>query len=283
MSLTNEKLFECIKENQNYKQSLENLKKNYNAIKIDNNELMTINNNLKVDLKKNLIKNQSLKKENDELYNEKVEGNILIDSYKIEKNELNKEINELKKNLLNYENLNKENEDKIIEIKKQNENLINEINKLKIENNYNLKNLTNNYLQYKNINIDSIAIFIPYFIEGIYICINLTENINNNDEQIYKSNLILDLSIFDNEMKHLIIENNLIIIGKIDTLTKKITNEENNNIYGLHNNVEYFLVKLKEIYCVLGFPSEEELIIKNFYFNNKNNIINNINNIKNIS
>ena len=283
LSLTNEKLFECIKENQNYKQSLENLKKNYNAIKIDNNELMTINNNLKVDLKKNLIKNQSLKKENDELYNEKVEGNILIDSYKIEKNELNKEINELKKNLLNYENLNKENEDKIIEIKKQNENLINEINKLKIENNYNLKNLTNNYLQYKNINIDSIAIFIPYFIEGIYICINLTENINNNDEQIYKSNLILDLSIFENEMKHLIIENNLIIIGKIDTLTKKITNEENNNIYGLHNNVEYFLVKLKEIYCVLGFPSEEELIIKNFYFNNKNNIINNINNIKNIS
>jgi hypothetical protein len=283
LSLTNEKLFECIKENQNYKQTLENLKKNYNAIKIDNNELMTINNNLKVDLKKNLIKNQNLKKENDELYNEKVEGNILIDSYKIEKNELNKEINELKKNLLNYENLNKENEDKLIEIKKQNENLINEINKLKIENNYNLKNLTNNYLQYKNINIDSIAIFIPYFIEGIYICINLTENINNNDEQIYKSNLILDLTIFENEIKNLIIENNLIIIGKIDTLTKKITNEENNNIYGLHNNVEYFLVKLKEIYCVLGFPSEEELIIKNFYFNNKNNIINNINNIKNIS
>ena len=58
---------------------------------------------------------------------------------------------------------------------------------------------------------------------------------------------------------------------KVNTLFPSKTSEKGEVKGGI------VLVKLKEIYCVLGFPSEEELIIKNFYFNNKN-IINNINN-----
>ena len=76
------------------------------------------------------------------------------------------------------------------------------------------------------------------------------------------------MSSFDDDMKNLIVENSLIVIGVIGESFEYDT-KKNNNPLNLHesnfnnNSSVYKMIKLKEVNYIIGFPGEE-LIFRNY-------------------
>ena len=167
------------------------------------------------------------------------------------KNTLNNQIEILGKEL---QNIKKQYNEEISTYKKK----LNEIN-------------IDNFIQYKNLSKGKRCIFVPQS-EGIYACINLSEDLFPNDQKrkdkFFKCNYLLDMSSFDEDMKKLIVENSLIVIGVIGEYTEYNTKKNNNPLNlpesNFNNNSSiYRMITLKEVNYIIGFPGEE-LIFRNY-------------------
>ena len=151
------------------------------------------------------------------------------------------------------------------------EKTINELMNAQEITNYTNNNSQINYneevLSYKKIEKGLRCIFVPYS-DGIFICINLSEEDEEiiNENQFFNCKYILDLSSFDEELKNLIVENSLIVIGKIGKLNEFSVDKEN-NIYDLPLNKKFVSVTLDKIDYVIGFPGDE-MVFRNYNVRN---------------
>ena len=116
------------------------------------------------------------------------------------------------------------------------------------------------------------CIFVPYS-EGAYACIHFAKGEDNN--QVF----ILNMEVFDEELKNIVLDNSLIVIGLVDNVVEldkknKTINNNNNSHNGAVNinalneedKVKYYLVTLAQIEYVIGVD-EEDLVLKNYYSN----------------
>ena len=253
---------------------------NFNNYKIENIENFYIKNSYNKINNKNLLNEYDNKIENliSNLINELNKNSENFDKLTFEfKNILN---NSSKKNIHINNNNNNNNKNKtslqinkIIyqfnEIKKTFFNQINYI--LSIKNNQILKlkndkkllnsNNLSDLIHINNLNINNECIFIP-FKNGIYVCINF----NEKNYPIYKFNYILDVNSFNDEIKNLINNKLLIIIGTISNINKINNNENNNNFFLKNEENFYYLVTLNKINYIIDYPNKN-LNLKNYLFN----------------
>jgi hypothetical protein len=156
----------------------------------------------------------------------------------------------------------------------------NELKILKLKNDMNNNNNNNNdgVVNIKTIQKGIRCIFVPYS-EGAYACIHFGKGDNNSN-----SVFILNMEVFNEELKDIVVDNSLIVIGVVDNvveLDKKnrtINNSSNGgavniNAFNEEDKVKYYLVTLAQIEYVIGVD-EEDLVLKNYY-SNINNIENN--------
>jgi hypothetical protein len=121
-------------------------------------------------------------------------------------------------------------------------------------------------IYYKKIEIGMRCIFVPFY-ENIFVCINLSENMLEEKEREgcplsnYECKYILDLNSFNKDLSKIIIDNSLIVIGKISKLTK--IEQSQNKLYNLPENKIFILATLGKVDYVIGFP-ENELIFNNY-------------------
>ena len=121
-------------------------------------------------------------------------------------------------------------------------------------------------IYYKKIEIGMRCIFVPFY-ENIFVCINLSENMLEEKEREgcplsnYECKYILDLNSFNKDLSKIIIDNSLIVIGKISKLTKIEQNQ--NKLYNLPENKIFILATLGKVDYVIGFP-ENELMFNNY-------------------
>ena len=121
-------------------------------------------------------------------------------------------------------------------------------------------------IYYKKIEKGMRCIFVPFY-ENIFVCINLSENML--EEKVseasplsnYQCKYILDLNSFNNDLSKIIIDNSLIVIGKISKLTE--IEQSQNKLYNLPENKNFTLATLGKIDYVIGFP-ENELMFNNY-------------------
>lgn len=190
---------------------------------------------------------------------------------------------EAKLKLIQLENLLKISQNDNNGLKLENQNLLKEKQKLSKEiaskqasisttmtsNPTNTKNeLSDDIIQIKRIDKGSRCIFVPHS-EGIYTCINLSNPIHPEGEEdldnYYKCDFILDLNSFNEEMKDLIVENSLIVIGVIEELSPY---NPSTNTYNLPDGSTFTIATLKKIDYVIGFPGEE-LLFRDYNINEK--------------
>lgn len=120
-------------------------------------------------------------------------------------------------------------------------------------------------IHYKSIDKGSMCIFVPHS-EGIYVCVDLSEKIDINDEyekdnMYYKCKYVLDLDSFKEDLKEFIILNSLIIIGRIGEL--KDSSKHTKIKLKDYNKSACKLVSLSSINYIIGFPGEE-LLFRNY-------------------
>ena len=158
--------------------------------------------------------------------------------------------------------------------------LMNTQNELKI---LKLKNDMNNNNNDGVVNIKTIqkgirCIFVPYS-EGAYACIHFGKG-DDSSSNSNSSVFILNMEVFDEELKDIVVDNSLIVIGVVDNvveLDKKnrtINNSSSNvnggavniNAFNEEDKVKYYLVTLAQIEYVIGVD-EEDLVLKNYYSN----------------
>ncbi|MCQ2818304.1 MAG: hypothetical protein MJ252_13640 [archaeon] len=284
LKVTQSKLDNVISE----KRKLEKNFENYQAKLNNSNEKMLQYLN---DLQKTKGENEKMLKliEEQQLQNMQIKNLLKISQN--ENKDLKLEIENLKQKGQRIEKGNSEKEEEIgaIEnssssatsaVQKQKQK-INEISPRIIGNNLgNKPNTQSNELTFKNIKEGSKCIFVPYG-DGVYICINLSENLSRDNA--YKCDIVLDLDSFDDDRKDLIIENSLIIIGTVEEF-KDYEPNTNTNRSGSNNmadnasfnynlpedpTISYKLAKLKSIDYILGFPGEEFAFV-NYNSNNFN-------------
>ena len=77
----------------------------------------------------------------------------------------------------------------------------------------------------------------------------------------YECKYILDLNSFNKDLSKIIIDNSLIVIGKISKLTK--IEQSQNKLYNLPENKIFILATLGKVDYVIGFP-ENELMFNNY-------------------
>ena len=130
---------------------------------------------------------------------------------------------------------------------------------------FNLSHFDDDVLYYKKLEKGLRCIFVP-FSSGIFVCINLNENLiekggdNKSNMSNYECKYILDLNSFDKNLSKIIMDNSLIVIGKVAKLTE--INETQSRIYNLPEDKQFVLVTLGKIDYVIGFPEND------FVFNN---------------
>ena len=121
-------------------------------------------------------------------------------------------------------------------------------------------------IYYKKIEKGMRCIFVPFY-ENIFVCINLSENMleekvsETSPLSIYQCKYILDLNSFNNDLSKIIVDNSLIVIGKISKLTE--IEKSQNKLYNLPENKNFTLATLGKIDYVIGFP-ENELMFNNY-------------------
>ena len=284
----------------------------YNELKANNPKFQVQNNDIQI-LTKLLNEEKSL---NNKLMTEK---NILISKYDSLVTEIKKLQNKNEQNIKQLNSLNekiiilqKENEtlkDELIikdKQKKNNENTIIELRQLIkqisdnniLNENKQIQKIKNRSIIFKEIKEGDRCMFVPYS-EKIYVCINLTLDLNAINNDFFRCDIILDFTCIDENKKKLIIDNNLILIGNISELKEVIikegevnpfevneVNEEENEeeeFSGVSTSINsylnatncYHLARISNIDYIIGFP-EDKLCFMN-YNNYNTNYINHIN------
>ena len=211
---------------------------------------------------------------------------------KVYKIMMKREKENLKDELIIKEKQNTINENKIIELRQfikqiSDDKNLNESKQIK-----EIQKLKNKSIIFKDIKEGDKCMFVPYS-EKVYVCINLTVDLNAINNDFFRCNIILDFSGFDEDKKKLIIENNLILIATISELKEviikegeinpfevnEINNEENEeddfnevstsiNSYLKATNC-YHLAKISNIDYIIGFP-EDKLCFMNYNNYNTN-------------
>ena len=122
-------------------------------------------------------------------------------------------------------------------------------------------------IYYKKIEKGLRCIFVP-FSENIFVCINLSEHLAEGREENdiypqtnYDCKYILDLNSFNQELSKIIVDNSLIVIGKIGRLTE--LEQSKNKYFNLPENKQYILATLGKVDYIIGFP-ENEMIFNNY-------------------
>ena len=278
----------------------------YNELKANNNRKYISQNDVKIIT--NLLNEEKLK--NNKLTTDK---NILITKYESLKTDMKKiqnkydevfkQLNSLNEKLIVIQKENMTLKDEIVlKDKKQNntDNTIIElrqfIKQISDDNNTNenkhikeIQKIKNKSIIFKDIKEGDKCIFVPYY-DKIYVCINLTIDLNQINNDFFRCDIILDFSCIDENKKNLIVDNNLIIIGTISELKEKIIKEGEVNPFEINinenNNEEeneedefsvistsinsylkstnsYHLAKLSNIDYIIGFP-EDKLCFMNY-------------------
>ena len=278
----------------------------YNELKANNNRKYISQNDVQIIT--NLLNEEKLK--NNKLTTDK---NILITKYESLKTDIKKiqnkydevfkQLNSLNEKLIVIQKENMTLKDEIVlKDKKQNntDNTIIElrqfIKQISDDNNTNenkhikeIQKIKNKSIIFKDIKEGDKCIFVPYY-DKIYVCINLTIDLNQINNDFFRCDIILDFSCIDENKKNLIVDNNLIIIGTISELKEKIIKEGEVNPFEINinenNNEEeneedefsvistsinsylkstnsYHLAKLSNIDYIIGFP-EDKLCFMNY-------------------
>ena len=123
-------------------------------------------------------------------------------------------------------------------------------------------------IYYKKIEKGLRCIFVPFY-ENIFVCINLSENMLKEKEKEreisplsnYDCKYILDLNSFNEDLSKIIVDNSLIVIGKISKLTE--IEQSQNKMYNLPEGKNFILATLGKVDYVIGFP-ENELMFNNY-------------------
>ena len=197
-----------------------------------------------------------------------------------------------KEEILLHENQKKISEDSISNLKQ----LVSQINEEKqlidIRRGKEIQKIKNRTIIFKDIKEGDRCIFVPHS-ENIYVCINLTQDLNQINSKFFRCDIILDFSSFEEDKKKMIIENSLIVIGSISELKEVIIKEGDKNPYEVNNEDEndeedeftgsttlttiksflkssnsYYLAKISNVDYIIGFPGEE------LVFMNYNNLLN---------
>ena len=278
----------------------------YNELKANNNRKYISQNDVQIIT--NLLNEEKLK--NNKLTTDK---NFLITKYESLKTDMKKiqnkydevfkQLNSLNEKLIVIQKENMTLKDEIVlKDKKQNntDNTIIElrqfIKQISDDNNTNenkhikeIQKIKNKSIIFKDIKEGDKCIFVPYY-DKIYVCINLTIDLNQINNDFFRCDIILDFSCIDENKKNLIVDNNLIIIGTISELKEKIIKEGEVNPFEINinenNNEEeneedefsvistsinsylkstnsYHLAKLSSIDYIIGFP-EDKLCFMNY-------------------
>ena len=278
----------------------------YNELKANNNRKYISQNDVQIIT--SLLNEEKLK--NNKLTTDK---NILITKYESLKTDMKKiqnkydevfkQLNSLNEKLIVIQKENMTLKDEIVlKDKKQNntDNTIIElrqfIKQISDDNNTNenkhikeIQKIKNKSIIFKDIKEGDKCIFVPYY-DKIYVCINLTIDLNQINNDFFRCDIILDFSCIDENKKNLIVDNNLIIIGTISELKEKIIKEGEVNPFEINinenNNEEeneedefsvistsinsylkstnsYHLAKLSNIDYIIGFP-EDKLCFMNY-------------------
>ena len=278
----------------------------YNELKANNNRKYISQNDVQIIT--NLLNEEKLK--NNKLTTDK---NFLITKYESLKTDMKKiqnkydevfkQLNSLNEKLIVIQKENMTLKDEIVlKDKKQNntDNTIIElrqfIKQISDDNNTNenkhikeIQKIKNKSIIFKDIKEGDKCIFVPYY-DKIYVCINLTIDLNQINNDFFRCDIILDFSCIDENKKNLIVDNNLIIIGTISELKEKIIKEGEVNPFEINinenNNEEeneedefsvistsinsylkstnsYHLAKLSNIDYIIGFP-EDKLCFMNY-------------------
>ena len=261
-----------------------------NEEKLRNNKLTTNNNILQT-------KYETLKSEFKKLQNKSeqiIQEFNLLNEKKIL---LQNENDNLRNDLSLKEKQKKDSENTIIELRKFIKQISDDKNNNETKHTKELQKIKNKSIIYKDIKEGDKCIFVPYS-EKIYVCINLTVDLNQINNDFFRCDIILDFSCIDENKKKLIIENNLILIGTISELKEVIIKEGDANPFEVNESNEeeneedefsvvstsinsylkatnsYHLAKISNIDYIIGFP-EDKLCFMNY--NNNSNYINNIN------
>ena len=210
-----------------------------------------------------------------------------------------KENENFKEEILLHDKQKKKNENSIIELKQCIKQMSEEKKNIDDKKYKELLKIKNKSITFKDIKEGDRCIFVPHS-ENIYVCINMTQDLNQLNNKFYRCDIILDFSTFDEEKKNLIIENSLILIGVINELKEVIIKEGEKNPYEMNinnNEIEndeedefsgastltsiksflkttnsYHLATISNIDYIIGFYGEE-LVFMNYnnYLNKKNN------------
>ena len=257
-----------------------------NKLTTNNNILLTKYETLKSEMKKYQNKNDQLIQELNSL-NEKI---ILLQN----------ENDKLKSDLISREKQKKDSENTIIELRKLIKQISDDNNINETKHSKELQKIKNKSIIYKDIKEGDKCIFVPYS-ENIYVCINLTIDLNEINNDFFRCDIILDFTCIDENKKKLIVENNLILIGTISELKEVIIKEGDANPFEVNENEIneeeneedefsvistsinsylkatncYHLAKISNIDYIIGFP-EDKLCFMN-YNNTNSNYINGVN------
>ena len=270
-------------------------------ISIQKNEKLTDNNiELTNELRQKHKDNAYLSKLLEQIKKDKVESIKLLNStHQSKLDYLNEKLNQLSESIREKENEDSkkyqqyiEMKDKYIYLTKEKEMYIQQIKELSCDiqeknkkideliltqslaskatksntNDLTLSSDNEDIIYYKKIEIGMRCIFVPFY-ENIFVCINLSENMLEEKEREgcslsnYECKYILDLNSFNKDLSKIIIDNSLIVIGKISKLTK--IEQSQNKLYNLPENKNFILATLGKVDYVIGFP-ENELMFNNY-------------------
>ena len=266
------------------------------------NEEKIKSNNLLTELNLSKSKYDSLICDMKKVENQKEELKIKLNASNEKLLKILKENETYKDEILLQEKQKKTNENLIIELRQFIKQIGEEKKNIEDKKNKEINKLKNKSIIFKDIKEGDRCIFVPHS-ENIYVCINLTQDLNQINNKFYRCDILLDFSNFEEEKKNLIIDNSLILIGIINELKEINIKEGENNPYEINtNNYEgenddeeevsgistiasiksvlkssnyYYLAKISNIDYIIGFPGEE-LVFRNYNnFVNKK-IINNV-------
>ena len=193
-----------------------------------------------------------------------------------------------KEEIILQENKKKIKEETIINLRNNLKQLVEEKDSLSDIKNKEIQKIKNQSITFKNIKQGDRCIFVPHS-DNIYVCINLTQDLNQITNKYFRCDILLDFSSFDEIKKNLIIDNSLIVIGLIEELKECDIKEGEDNPYIINNedheeneiddfsggstltsiksmlktSKNYYMAKVTNVDYIIGFPGEE-LVFMNY-------------------
>ena len=270
------------------------LKNMINDEKLKNNNLLTELNISKAKYESLLCDIKKMESQNEELRVKLNSSNEKLIS-KLKENETYKD------EILLHEKQKKMNENSITELRQFIKQISDEKKIIEDKKNKEILKMKNKSIIFKDIKEGDRCIFVPHS-ENVYVCINLTKDLNQLNNTFFRCDIILDFSNIEEEKKKLIIENSLILIGIINELKEvniregeanpyeiNINNNEDENeedeFSGISTNASiksilkssnsYYIAKITYIDYIIGFPGEE-LVFMNYNNCLNKKIINNV-------